>query len=256
MFIDYIYLLLILTLICSILFLIYLSYEYRINEGFLNNSSNPIPTINTDSIYNLVDNINPNNNDYDKFINDINNTIHNKHNLDNIQLLEYANQNLRESQKLEDLKFGNNKNKNTTNIFPINETIKTIKSRYNSQYLSTFANDSANYGILVNDKCLTVNGLCKEDYCLLDCQNHLFVSDSQKFFTKRIYTGDDAANVMNVPVSQISSTNVYPYNIFKSSVNNNCLSINTNGVTVEKCNLNKINQQWDISPDENICILK
>ena len=154
------------------------------------------------------------------------------------------------------LKIAKNNRTNNDNIFPIDETIKTIKSRYNSQYLSTFANDSANYGILVNDKCLTVNGLCKEDYCLLDCQNHLFVSDSQKFFTKRIYTMNDAANVMNVPLSQISSTNIYPYNIFKSSVNDKCLSINSNGITVEKCNLNKINQQWDISPDENICILK
>ena len=61
---------------------------------------------------------------------------------------------------------------------------------------------------------------------------------------------------MNVPEYKISSTNVYPFNIFKSTVNDNCLSINTNGISVEKCNLNKINQQWEISPDENICILK
>jgi len=255
MFIDYIYLLLIITLICSILFLIYLSYEYRINEGFLDSSIISIPKLNTDSIYNLVDNINPNNNDYDIFINEINNSIHNKKNLSNAQLLIYAQQNLDQSQVLEDLKIGKKITENK-NIFPINEIIKTIKSRYNSQYLSTFANDTANYGILVNDKCLTVNGLCKEDFCLLDCQNNLYASPSQKFSTKRIYSTVDAAKIMNVPISQISSTNVYPYNIFKSNVNDKCLSINTNGVTVEKCNLNKINQQWDISPDENICILK
>jgi hypothetical protein len=268
MFIDYIYLLLILTLICSILFLIYLSYEYRINEGFLDISSNsiptsinpifkpinPIPTLNIDSMYSLVDDISPNSNDYDIFINKINNSIHNKKNLANAQLLIYAQQNLDHSKNLENLKIGNKEN--NINTFPINELIKTIKSRYNSQYLSTFANDTANYGILVNDKCLTVNGLCKEDFCLLDCQNNLYVSPSQKFSTKRIYSNIDAAKIMNVPEYKISSTNVYPFNIFKSTVNDKCLTINSNGITVEKCNLNKINQQWEISPDENICILK
>jgi hypothetical protein len=256
MFIDYIYLLLILTLICSILFLIYLSYEYRINEGFESISMSKIPSIDTDLIYNLSDNINPNNNDYNVFINDINNTYNYANNVANLQLLENAKNNLIQSQKLEKLKIDNNNSVNNNNDFPNNSLIKTIKSRYNSQYLSTFANDSANYGILVNDKCLTVNGLCKEDFCLLDCQNHLFASNSQKYSTKRIYTATDAANIMNVPINKISSTNIYPFNIFTSFVNNNCLTINDNGITVEKCNLNNIKQQWEISPDENICVLK
>ena len=42
------------------------------------------------------------------------------------------------------------------------------------------------YGILANDKCLTVNGLCKDEFCLLDCQNNLYTSDSQKFNTKEL----------------------------------------------------------------------
>ena len=251
MFIDYIYLILILTLIGSILFLIYLSYEYRIKEGFA-----VIPGINIDSIYDIEGNISPSNNDYSIFINDINNTMHLKNNIDNLQLLEYSKQNLAQSKELEKSKIGNNNASNNTNIFPINEIIKTIKSRYNSQYLSTSANDNANYGILVNDKCLTVNGLCKEDFCLLDCQKNLYVSDSQKFSTKRIHTAIDAANVMKIPLNKVSSTNIYPFNIFRSAVNNNCLTINDGGITVEKCNLNNIKQQWEISPDENICFLK
>ena len=28
------------------------------------------------------------------------------------------------------------------------------------------------------------------------------------------------------------------------------------GITVEQCNLNNIKQQWEISPDENICVLE
>jgi hypothetical protein len=253
MFIDYIYLILILTLLGSILFLIYLSYEYRINEGF--SSSMYIPDINTDAIYNLAENINPVNNDYNVFINDINNTIQYKHNMTNKQLLENAKDNLVKSKALEDLKIGSNNRLNNT-IFPPNEIIKTIKSKYNSQYLSIFANDRKNYGVLVNDKCLTVNGLCKEDFCLLDCQKNLYTSDSQKFASKRIYTDNDVANIMNLPISEVSSKNVYPFNIFTSAVNNNCLTINDNGITVEKCNLNNIKQQWAISPDENICVLK
>ena len=251
MIIDYIYLLLILILIGSILFLIYLSYKYRIKEGFAS-----IPIIDTESIYNIEGNISPNNNDYRIFVNDINNTMHYNNNVSNLQLLEYAKQNLANSQSLEKQKIINNNLVNNDTIFPINELIKTIKSRYNSQYLSTSANDSANYGVLVNDKCLTVNGLCKEDFCLLDCQKHLYATDSQKFSTKRIYTPVDAANVMNVPLNKINSTNVYPFNIFTSTVNNKCLTINDGGITVEKCNLNNIKQQWEISPDENICYLK
>ena len=254
MIIDYIYLILILTLIGSILFLIYLSYEYRIREGFT--SIPTIPNIDTDSIYNLEGNINPDNNDYSIFINDINNTIHYNNNINNLQLLEYAKQNLAQSQALEQKKIGSKNLVNNNSIFPINELVKTIKSRYNSQYISTSANDSSKYGVLINDKCLTVNGLCKEDFCLLDCQNHLYTSDSQKFSTKRIYTANDVANTMKIPLTNVSSTNIYPFNIFTSAVNNNCLTINDGGISVEKCNLNNIKQQWEISPDENICFLK
>ena len=96
----------------------------------------------------------------------------------------------------------------------------SIKSKYNSQYLSTYANDYSSYGVLVNDKCLTVNGLCKDDFCLLDCQKYLYTSDSQKFSTKRIYNANDASRIMNVPLNKINTNNVYPYNIFTSAVNN------------------------------------
>ena len=57
---------------------------------------------------------------------------------------------------------------------------------------------------------------------------------------------------MKIPLTNVGSTNIYPYNIFTSAVNNNCLTINDGGISVEKCNLNNIKQQWEISPDENI----
>ncbi len=254
MLIDYIYLVLILVLISCIVFLIILSYEYRINEGFISLESLPIidnygSKLNTDVIQNAI-NLN---NAYKKYSIDAYNKQINKEDAKNLDLLKKSVQNVKDSEII--YKMNNLNLQPSTNVFPVDKLISTIKSRYNSQYLSTFANDSANYGVIANDKCLTVNGLCKEDFCLLDCQNSLYTTDSQKFSSKRIYGVNDASRIMNTDSSKISSTNIYPFNIFTSLVNNNCLSIGDEGITVEKCNLNNIKQQWDISPDENICVL-
>jgi hypothetical protein len=252
--IDYIYLILILILIGSIVFLIYLSYEYRVKEGFaVLQTINP--NINSNYIKNSIQNqgIKFKNN----YINNINDALNIQKNKDynkQLEILKDSKNDSLNSKYLLDLK---NKLKISTapDAFPIDKLISTIKSKYNSQYLSTFANDNTSYGVLVNDKCMTVNGLCKDDYCLLECQNSLYSSDSQKFTTKRIFSNADAAKVMNVPINSISSTNIYPFNIFSSVVNNKCLTINDDGLTIEKCNLNNIKQQWSISPDENICVL-
>ena len=61
---------------------------------------------------------------------------------------------------------------------------------------------------------------------------------------------------MNVSIENIISNQVYPYTIFKSLVNDNCLTISNEGISIEPCNLNNIKQQWEISPDENLCVLK
>ncbi len=140
--------------------------------------------------------------------------------------------------------------------FPVNKPIKTIKSKNNSNYLSVITNDqNEKYGIVINDKCLTVSGLCGNDsYCLTDCQNNLYASDSQKFYTTRINTSADASKIMGSGV-ELNSKNVYPFNIFRSKVDDTCLALSNDGVTLEKCNLNDIRHQWNISPDENICLL-
>ena len=247
MIIDYIYLILILVLIGSISFIIFLSYEYRINEGF----GSMLPSFHAN--YDLTSHLYQDNN-FNNFIIDLNNNLQYKNNMDQLELLSKSNDNVKNANYINQLANGIAKPIPTT--FPIDKVIKTIKSKYNSQYISTITNDSSTYGILLNEKCLTVNGLCKDDYCLLDCQNHLFTSDSQKFSTKRIYTDVDAAKAMNVPINAISRASVYPYNIFNSFINNKCLTIGNEGVTVEKCNLNNIKQKWEISPDENICLLE
>ena len=256
MFIDYIYLSLIIIKILFIIFLIYLSYEYRNIDCFMVPNIYSLSSIqnNLSNTYNLTSNFN---NEYKNLINEIDNRNIARDNIKNIELYKKTQKNFSDSEKLKELN-NNIKNINikNNNTYPIDKLIKTNKSKYNSQYLSTFSNDMKKYGILANDKCITVNGLCKDEFCLLDCQNNLFTSDSQKFSTKRITNNKEAASEMNVNIDKISEQNIYPYNIFKSLVNNNCLTISNDGITFEPCNLNNIKQQWEISPNENICILE
>jgi hypothetical protein len=295
MFIDYIYLLLIIILICFIIFLIYLSYEYRnigisdtsetsesteiredfiirtpvVTQRFRTAPTAPIspaaailklpPMKKMSKIKFDLYNYNKLANKFDKSYVNINTEINNRDvttdNIKNIKLFDKITKNLLNSQKLINLK------KNVDNLivpekYPIDKLIKTIKSKYNSQYISTLGFDKSKYAIMANDKCLTVNGLCKEPFCLLECQKGLYSSDSQKFKTERITNEVEAAKAMNTTLNKIASTNIYPFNLFKSVVNNNCLTLSTDGITVEDCNVNNIKQQWEISPDENICVLK
>jgi len=255
MFIDYIYLSLIIIILFFIIFLIYLSYEYRNIECF------NVPIVNSlSSIKSNILDTNKLSLDFDSEYKNLNNEINNRNisrdNIKNIELYDKTHKNFLDSKKLKELNKAINTTDINNNYQSIDKLIKTIKSKYNAQYLSTFSNDMKNYGILANDKCLTVNGLCKDEFCLLECQNNLYTSDSQKFTTKRITNNKEAANEMNVNIDRISEKNIYPYNIFKSNVNDNCLTISNDGVTIERCNLNNIRQQWEISHDENLCVLE
>jgi hypothetical protein len=253
MFIDYIYLILILVLIGSILFFIYLSYEYRKPSTGIENFVNP-------QINQIASGINSNvSASLGSFLDNYNNLLTNTYNRQIINDgIEYQQLN---KQYLSNLNDTNNIIITNTNLkplqkaFPIDKLIKTIKSNYNAQYLSLFANDQNKYGVLVNDKCFTVNGLCKDEYCLQNCQNNLYTSDSQKFYTQRVYSQDDVSRIMNISTNKVNSKNVYPFNIFRSKVNDKCLNITNDGLSVDKCDLNSINQQWSISPNENICLL-
>lgn len=254
MLIDYIYLLLILVLIGSILFFIYLSYEYRqINiEGFT--SVGAIPQINQlpQQNQNLTNNIG-------SFLDNYNQLMANAYNRQIVndsssyqKLVHQMSSNLNDSTTLLKQKNGLQP---IPQSFPIDKLIKTIKSNYNSQYLTLFANDINKYGILVNDKCMTVNGLCKDEFCLQNCQDSLYTTDSQKFYTNRVNSKDDVSRIMKITKDKVNSKNIYPFNIFRSNVNDKCLNINNDGLSVENCNLNSINQQWSISPNENICVM-
>ena len=195
MFIDYVYLILILSLILVIVFLIYLSYEYR--QPMTNIESFAIPVINNipssenpkidSNLYNFINN-------YDNLlIKGINNQLLiDENNMETI--LDHTIQNTEDAKKLLGIEI---KDLSDNNQFPSNKLIKTIKSNYNSQFISVHPQDSSNYGISVNDKCLTVKGLCDTDYCLQNCQNSLYTTDSQKFSTTRINNAVDAAKFMS-----------------------------------------------------------
>ncbi len=249
---DYIYLMIIIALLLVVVFLIYLSYEYRIFnnlEGFTQQNTGPA---------NLIDSYQTNlNNIVNKYNKIITTTYNNKINNDNIaimNLLKNSNINKYKSGILNNIVISNQKKQET---FPIDKVIKTIKSNYNSQYLSLVSNDTTKYGILLNDKCLSVSGTCPNGngICAQECQKGIYVSDSQKFNTNRINNVFDAASMLGTTTNNINPKNIYPFNIFKSNVNDKCLTITDEGITLADCNLNSINQQWAISPNENICVL-
>jgi len=251
-------LLLILIIVGVIIFMVYLSHEYRepMIENFnlnlnvrLDSNSNNLDTIATIAQTKI-------NNQETNSSNIINNVI-NYNNLENNGRQQNLKNEVKKKYEIINNLTKQITNKSSSTSYPINKLIKTIKSNYNSQYLSLIPDQNMNkYGILVNDKCLTVNGLCKDEFCTLDCQNSRYSSDSQKFYTNRIYTPYDAARIMGTSPDNITTKNVYPFNIFRSASNDKCLAVNNDGVYLENCNMNNINHQWNISPDENICVMK
>ena len=243
--ISNIYLVIIIMLIGLIIFLIFQSHEYTNIEGF------EAPTISFPN--DISDSLK---NDYKNFNTQIRNKIIDSNNLNNATLKKLFEKNKEKAkQLLADTRTV--KDFISTN-YPVNEPIKTIKSKYNSQVLSTnlISSTDNQYNVLANNKCITVAGLCPGDFCTQDCQNVIYSSDSQKFKTNRVNNKYEAARLMNIDHAFVNDDNVYPFNIFQSLVNNKCLTSANGGITVDKCDINNIKQQWLISPTENQCVLE
>jgi hypothetical protein len=255
MLLDYIYLIIIIALLLVVVFLIYLSYEYRVFEV---NEPFSLGDALTDAVFdtpneNIAENMKILLQNYNETIDNSNNQQEKQTGIQLLSLLNDSQSNYNNSNTLLQSSYGLQPISKT---FPVDQVIKTIKSNYNSQYLSLVANDPTKYGILVNDKCLTISGTCPDDgICTQKCEKGLFVTDSQKFYPSRIYSANDAAKIMKTTSDKISTKNVYPFNVFRSNVNDKCLSVNDDGLTLADCNLNLLSQQWTISPNENICIL-
>ena len=134
--------------------------------------------------------------------------------------------------------------------YPNGSSIKTIKSANNGTILSLNpVQDTDTYQININGQCLSIYN---KNIMIKPCQKGIIITDSQKFHTNRIMTPLHAKTVMN---SDIYNHNiVYPYNIFRDSMDGKCMTLNEDGdLILQKCNPNNILQQWKISPNENIC---
>lgn len=141
------------------------------------------------------------------------------------------------------------RNKIILNNFPLGNQINAIQSIYNNQVISTIPIDSDNYQIMINNQCLTVYG--KDKVLLKDCNKGNTISDSQKFSTQRI----DNSLMANTYFGKKSynSNILYPYNIFKSNLINQCLTINDDGIYLEPCSGDISKQHWKISSENNHC---
>lgn len=269
-----IYIILILLLVSIIIYIIYTSWSNWEVTHPTETESKKIPSTTKKSITNAItesfevntiaqlndlnfaDNIKNITSDMSITNIDVNNQIVKDNTLKILNMTKDLQNNQKLSQKLlndiTELEIQNKKE------YVMNKPIKTIKSRFNDQELSVKPFDNNKYNILANDKCLTVKGLCvNEDYCLLKCQDPLYSSNSQKFYSDRVTSNVEAARIMGKKPEDIvnNSKITYPYNVFRSAVTDNCLSLSNDGITVEKCNLNNIKQHWLISPDETICLL-
>lgn len=246
--ISNIYLVLILLLVILIIFLIYQSHQYT--DVNIENFAEPQIT--------MIDNQNANQvNSLKLDLENLNTVIKNKIiNSENMNILDAELKTKLNLQRIDELKRLARIYKNTSPDFPPEETIKTIKSNYNSQLLSTNNVDVNKYNIIANNKCLTVAGLCPGEFCLQDCQKGMYSSNSQRFKSERISNIFEAAKAMNVDTALISDNNEYPFNIFRSDVNGKCLTSTNNGIVIDTCNLNNTQQQWKISPDDNVCKLE
>jgi len=128
------------------------------------------------------------------------------------------------------------------------DIIRTIKSNNNGQLLTVEPYDLNSYQVQINDKCLTVYDDNK--YLLENCNTKGNRSDAQKFSTHRIRDVYNAHRVLGRKPNKIAE---YPYNIFKSDLTNQCLTIDDEGVSVQNCIPDNHKQHFKISDEVLLC---
>ena len=69
-----------------------------------------------------------------------------------------------------------------------------LTDSFSKKHMGEITNDVNKYGILANDKCMSVSGTCANGgpFCMQECQKGLYTTDSQKFYTNRIYSAADS----------------------------------------------------------------
>ena len=139
------------------------------------------------------------------------------------------------------------------NDFPVGFDIKTIKSvdKGSAPVVLSLnpAGENDTYQVNINGQCLTVYS--KKDVRLKPCQMGKSVSDSQIFRTDRIQNKLGAQTITKE--KYINPAVLYPYNIFRSSLTGECMTLDDAGdIVLKQCSGNNIKQQWLISPDEKL----
>lgn len=243
-----IFLLIITIIVVGIYIVEYKTLTLKTKEGFQSDAEeNPIDIndlVIDDDVFKLL----ISQNEYVSRINQINREIIDYENAKNKEVLSNSIVDKKYMEKL--LKQHNEIETEKRNIKLDKEPniIKSIKGT-NDQVISTYPVDLDNYQIQVNDQCLTVRD---DNKYLLDKCNIGNMSDSQKFYTKRIYNSANAKIATGKNVNILAD---YPYNMFKSRVTDHCLALDNAGISVTKCNPNDVRQQFKISGEPNLCPL-
>ena len=120
---------------------------------------------------------------------------------------------------------------------------------HNNYFLSFKPMNNNQYKIRVNDKCLNVYGT--NNYRLDNCN---LSSTSQLFKTQRINTEIDALNINKDQVFDGSNNIKYPYHQIKSTISNDCVNIDRDGISLSTCSSNSLKQRWNLSTEEKICL--
>ena len=146
--------------------------------------------------------------------------------------------------KLEDFKYTL---KNKLNKYDVFEPFTTASSQFNNNQLSINTTNEK-YKILMNGKCLS--SYKAKDYKLTNCN----VDSKSQYFSPRLIQDKLQAKNINkdnvIPSDKIK----YPYYQIRSSLSNDCVISDVDGIKITPCSSNNIKQQWKISKNDNICI--
>ena len=133
---------------------------------------------------------------------------------------------------------------------PVSASInQSLSSAYNAQQISVIPSNDGTYKLQVNGECITVYG--DKDYSLKKCDAKTY---AQAFKFYDITNPLDSQAITGQTVDPMYDSAIYPYSLVSSSISNNCLTIDNDGISISPCVANKQGQQWNISSTPNYCI--
>ena len=133
---------------------------------------------------------------------------------------------------------------------PLSSNInQSLSSAYNAQQITVIPSNDGTYKLQVNGECITVYG--DKDYSLKKCDTKTY---AQAFKFYDITNPLDSQAITGQTVDPMYDSSIYPYSLVSSSISNNCLTIDNDGISISPCVANKQGQQWNVSNIPNFCI--